>query len=159
MLLHLIRHAKTDQESPTGKDFDRELLPRGWKQCAELSIHLTGVLDFTTCRVICSSSKRTRQTLEALSANFSEEETDFSEEMYLCSVKTYLKLIWQEKHTEELVLIGHNFGISDLVNYFSDTQIEMKTAEYICIEFPFDSWAETFQSTGILKSRFRPSAR
>ncbi len=159
MLLHLIRHAKTDQESPTGKDFDRELLSLGWQQCAELSTYLTGELDFTTFRVICSSAKRSRQTLEGLSANFSEEETDFTEELYLCSVKTYFKLIWQENHPDDLVLIGHNFGISDLANYFLDTQIEMRTAEYICIKFPFDSWDETFQSNGILKSRFRPSAR
>ena len=59
--------------------------------------------------------------------------------------KTYLKLIWQENHPDDLVLIGHNFGISDLANYFLDNQIELRTAEYICIEFPFDSWGETFQ--------------
>ena len=159
MLLHLIRHAKTNQVSPTGKDFDRELMPRGWKQCEELSSYLTGNLDFTSCKVICSSATRTRETLAGLRANFSEFETHFSEEMYLCSLKTYLKLIWSEKHTEDLILIGHNFGISDLANYFLDTESEMKTSEYICIEFPFDSWDETFQSTGILKNRFRPSAR
>ena len=40
MKLHLLRHAKTNQISPTGKDFDRELLPRGYEQIAELKQYL-----------------------------------------------------------------------------------------------------------------------
>ena len=40
MKLHLLRHAKTNQVSPTGKDFDRELLPRGYEQIQELKLFL-----------------------------------------------------------------------------------------------------------------------
>lgn len=157
MLLHLIRHAKTNQFSPTGKDYDRQLMERGWNQCIELDVYLSN-LNLTQTDVICSGAARTRETLQGINNHFLPKNIGFTDDIYLCSVKDYLKIIWSNTGQEDLVLIGHNFGISDLANYFLDDKIEMKTAEYICIEFPFDSWELAFQSTGILKSRFRPSA-
>ncbi len=158
MVLHLIRHAKTNQVSQSGKDFDRPLLERGWKQCEELTDYLKKK-DFGTSKIICSSAKRTRETLEGTKACFTSSEIEFSEELYLCSISTFLKKIWSENHQKDLVIIGHNFGISDLANYFLDRQDEMRTAEYVCIEFPFDTWEEAFQATGSLKDHYRPFAR
>ncbi len=158
MFLHLIRHAKTNQVSPTSKDYDRELLERGWRQCQELD-ELFSKMSFSNAEVVCSDSKRTRQTLEGIKNNFKQENIEFTDELYLCSVKDYLKIIWTQKGKHDLVLIGHNFGISDLANYFLDTYLEMGTSEYICLEFPFESWEMAFKSTGILKNRFRPKAR
>lgn len=158
MLLHLIRHAKTNQISPTGKDYDRELLPRGWRQCKELDLYLS-TLKLSDADVVCSGAKRARETLLGIESNFQEENLSYTDDLYLCAVKDYLKIIWSNSSSENFVLVGHNFGISDLANYFLDTFIEMKTSEYVCIEFPFDSWELAFQSTGIMKTRFRPEAR
>jgi phosphohistidine phosphatase len=157
MLLHLIRHAKTNQFSPTGKDYDRQLMTRGWNQCQELDVFLSNV-SLSETEVICSGAARTRETLEGIKANFEPDYIGFTDDIYLCSLKDYLKIIWSKTGQNDLVFIGHNFGISDLANYFLDSQFELKTAEYMCIEFPFDSWELAFQSTGILKNRFRPSA-
>jgi phosphohistidine phosphatase SixA len=41
MKLYLLRHAKTDQHSTTGKDFDRSLLPRGKHQSLLMAEHFT----------------------------------------------------------------------------------------------------------------------
>lgn len=157
MRLHLIRHAKTNQVSPTGKDYDRQLMDRGWQQCLELDAFFAK-MKWAETDVICSGAMRTRETLEGIQANFTKENIGFTDDLYLCSEKDYLKLIWSQSGSNDLVLIGHNFGISDVANYFLDTFLEMKTAEYICIEFPFDQWDLTFKATGILKNRFRPSA-
>lgn len=158
MQLHLLRHAKTKQESPTGKDYDRSLMERGWHQCAELNTFLS-TQNFSQAKVICSGAKRTRETLAGIEQNFDSHQVEFRDELYLCSLEEYLKTIWSQSGSRDLFLIGHNFGISDLANYFLDTYLEMKTAEYICIEFPFDDWNASFQSTGTLKNRFRPEAK
>ncbi|MFA7272650.1 MAG: histidine phosphatase family protein [Crocinitomicaceae bacterium] len=157
MKLHLIRHAKTEQFSPTEKDFDRQLMKRGKSQGKELSEFLLKTT-ISESHVHCSSAARTRETLDYLMDNFQSSPILFHKELYLCSLDTYLKWIWSQNHGSDLVLIGHNFGISDLANYFLDTVIEIRTAEYICIEFPFHSWKETSRATGVLTNQFRPSA-
>ncbi len=154
MRLHLIRHAKTNQFSPTGKDFDRQLMKRGWNQCTELNEYLKKI-NLKDATVLCSSAARTMETLEGIKANFQEKNIRYLEDLYLCSLQTYLKHIWSEKDQNDLVFIGHNFGISDTANYFLDTTDEMKTSEYVCITFPFDVWEEAFSATGNLADRFR----
>jgi phosphohistidine phosphatase len=158
MRLHLIRHAKTNQFSPTGQDFDRQLMDRGWKQCAELDTYLRKYT-FSNATVLCSSAARTKETLEGIKSNFKESEIHFLEELYLCSLRTYLKVIWSQTGNKELVLIGHNFGISDAANYFLDANDEMKTGEYVCISFAIDNWEEAFESTGNLADRYRSNVQ
>jgi len=157
MKLHLIRHAKTEQFSPTGKDFDRELMKRGRKQCVELNQFLVNQ-DLKDTLVFCSSADRTKETLSYLMTNFSNENCFFDKELYLCSLKFYLEFLWKINHEKDIMLIGHNFGISDLANYFLDSEIEMRTAEYLLVSLPFDSWNETSGATGSLTLQYRPSA-
>ena len=89
MKLYLLRHAKTKQESPTGKDFDRELLPKGLAQCAMMREHLEGLGNI---HVLCSSAKRTRQTLQEI--NLNSDKIEFRDELYLCSRDQILQSIW-----------------------------------------------------------------
>jgi phosphohistidine phosphatase len=157
MKLHLIRHAKTEQFSPTGKDFDRELMKRGRKQCVELNQFLNNQ-DLKDTLVFCSSARRTKETLSYLMSNFSNRNCFFDKELYLCSLKSHLDFLWKMNQQKDIILIGHNFGISDLANYFLDAKIEIRTAEYLLISFPFDSWNETSSATGSLALLYRPSA-
>lgn len=157
MRLHLIRHAKTNQFSPTGRDFDRQLMQRGWNQCVDLDLFLSKK-ELQKALVYCSSAVRTRETLEGICKNFNAENIQYHEDLYLCSFKTYLNHIWAAETGEDLVMIGHNFGISDLANYFLGGQMEMGTSEYVCISFPFQNWTELFQDTGELVDRFRSKA-
>ncbi|MGJ8661182.1 MAG: SixA phosphatase family protein [Bacteroidota bacterium] len=156
MKLHLIRHAKTEQSSQTGKDFDRKLMHRGQKQSLELNQFLSNQ-DFKNTTVLCSSAVRTKETLSYLTDNFKNENCFYNKDLYLCSLQNYLDLLWKQGHGNDLVLIGHNFGISDLANYFLDDLIELRTAEYLLITFPFDKWSETSKATGSLSLRYRPA--
>lgn len=150
MKLHLIRHAKTNQISPTGRDIDRELLPKGWAQLEILKKKIKPGQDDV---ILSSSSARTRQTSEIL---FPLSPVHFIDDFYLCSVKTFLEHIWKQQNSSDLWIIAHNFGISDLVEYFTNDELEMRTSEYICISFDIDSWMEASRSTGTIIDRFRP---
>lgn len=151
MKLYLLRHAKTNQESPTGKDFDRALLPKGKAQCELMRDHLAGIKDLY---VLCSGAKRTRQTLDLI--HLMNPEVEYSDLLYLCSKDTILRHIWNCKTEKDLMIVGHNFGISDVAEYLLEDYIEMRTCELIVINFDIESWQEASIGLGHLSDRYRP---
>jgi phosphohistidine phosphatase len=155
MKLHLIRHAKTDQNSATGKDYDRMFLPRGKRQSHTLYKYLMEK-QLPLVQVFCSSAKRTIQTWEGIENAIMSKTVFYKEEWYMCDLKYYLRSIWTTDRREDIVIIGHNFALSDLVNYFLDSHFILGTSEYFCIEFDVDAWSETSKGLGKLIDRFRP---
>lgn len=156
MKLHLLRHAKTDQHSETGKDFDRMLLPKGRKQCALMSSHLKDLGKIE--ELWCSSAARTKETLNLIKSEINLPKPHYYDELYLCSRQDYLERIWSHSKKGDLFIIGHNFGISDLASYLTDRHIELRTCGYICIEFDTKNWNEISRGTGIIVDQFRPEA-
>ncbi|MCH2225545.1 MAG: histidine phosphatase family protein [Crocinitomicaceae bacterium] len=154
MKLHLLRHAKTDQQSSTGRDFDRKLLPKGIVQGASLARYFTDTIVVNT--VWCSEAARTRETLSIIQKSNEFENVSYCQELYLCSRDVFLQKIWSLKHSDDLLIVGHNFGISDLATYLTDVHVELKTGGYICIEFQADSWEETSRGMGEITAQFRP---
>ena len=154
MKLHLLRHAKTNQISPTGKDFDRELLPRAYEQCAELKRYLQDH-PIAPKHILCSSAVRTRQTLDQIKALFADVPVTFLDELYLASAGELLKIINALQSPEDVLLIGHNEGISELASELSAGFILLKTCGLVSLEFPFESSAMVSKETGVLVGSFR----
>jgi len=80
------------------------------------------------------------------------------DDLYLCEQETFLKKLWDLNHENDLFIIGHNDGLSDLASYFAVEMIHLSTCEYICFSFLADSWAELSRRTGTIANRFRPQA-
>lgn len=156
MKIHLVRHAKTDPNSQSGKDFDRRLLPKGIAQANVLSYYLAQH-SIQPSYTYCSEAVRTRETLEILSYGNELGKIHLSRELYLSDRETYLKMIWELKHKKEILIVGHNDGISSLASYLLEETCFMKTCHYVCIEFDADSWKEISRGTGKLTAEFRPS--
>jgi phosphohistidine phosphatase len=154
MNLHLLRHAKTDQHSANGSDFDRSLLPKGTLQAQLMAKHLENLRGIAT--TWCSSAIRTRETLSKIKKEIELPDTVFLDELYLCSLKDYLDLIWSHKVPGDLFIVGHNFGISELATYLTDEEVELRTCEYVCIHFEVSSWQEISRSNGTIVDRYRP---
>jgi phosphohistidine phosphatase len=157
MKLHLIRHAKTDQMSESGKDFDRKLLPKGIIQSNVLGYYLHEQ-NWSSAVVFCSTAARTMETLTILSNFVFMGKTLLLDELYLCDREMYLKIIWNLHHGKDLVFIGHNDGISQIASYLLEKDITLKTSGYLCIEFTAKNWAEVSRGTGHLVAEFRPQA-
>lgn len=156
MKLHLIRHAKTDPTSPSGKDFDRKLLPKGIIQSNVLGYHLKEN-SFKPYTTYCSSAIRTKETLSILQSILDLGKIQLLDDLYLSDRETYLKIIWELKHNKDLCFVGHNDGISEFASYLIDKELTMKTGGYLCIEFTGDSWEEVSRGTGQLINDFRPT--
>lgn len=65
LTLYLIRHGKADPESPTGRDEDRPLLPRGERQALRLGPALSA-MEFPPSLLVVSPTLRARQTAARL---------------------------------------------------------------------------------------------
>jgi phosphohistidine phosphatase len=157
MKIHLLRHAKTEQLSTSGKDFDRKLKDRGVLQSKEMAQFLSSN-EIHGLEIWCSTAKRTRQTLTYLTDSLKPSKLEFMDDLYLCEQETFLKKLWDLNRENDLFIIGHNDGLSDLASYFADEMIHLSTCEYICFSFSADSWAELSRGTGSIVNRFRPLA-
>ena len=153
MKLHLIRHAKTLQAKRDENDFNRHLAEKGIRQAKALSDYLKPKI--INSEVWCSEATRTKETLVILQNKCSFEKVEFSKDLYLCSTKTFLEKLWRDDSAEDLIIVGHNFGISDLASYFIDEDIELRTGEYICIDFGKYTRNETSSGLGKLIDRWR----
>lgn len=157
MKLLLIRHAKTDPSSPTGNDFDRKLLPRGLRQCHDLRDFLQNV-DVQIETILCSTAERTKQTFMEISSSVNCPAC-FLNSLYLADRQLLLHEITMVKNNKDLLVIGHNDGISDLASYLTGEHIYLKTGMLWILEFHGNSWeelsAETALATGYYRSDYR----
>ena len=113
----VIRHAKSSWDDPSAEDHDRPLSKRGRNALPRLLDHIEG-LELPPDLVMCSSSRRTRETLDGIRPAFGRKariETEAA--LYGANVE---RLITQLRRLDDqittVVLIGHNPGVADLVD-------------------------------------------
>ena len=143
--LMLLRHAKAEQVQ--GKlDHDRELAPRGRSDARAVGQWLRGgkwlsdpsqavVLDL----VLCSTSERTRQTLDAACASgASAKDMRFDERIYDGSATSLLDVLREVPDSVNAVLmIGHGPGIPMLAAALAqDGTGSTKAADLLSKGFP-----------------------
>lgn len=142
MKLFLLRHGDASFHTPSGKDKDRRLSELGKDQIIRLRLFLEMNPIDGPVTTFCSSAIRTQETLHLLKESLVVEESFLVDELYLASSSTlmdYFKEI--NVKTENVLLIGHNPGISDFASYLTDKEIGFPTAGWIEINFPvIDKW-------------------
>lgn len=160
--LYLLRHAKTSHNSSTGNDFDRALEEKGKNQVKSLIHFFNHNLVSSPIDCLVSSAKRTRQTFEgirpALERNTPISTINFDDELYLASAESMLEKIWNYSSSNNLFVVGHNNGISDMACYLTEKEVLFGTAEFILLSFECDSWNEISKGTATIENRFCPSS-
>jgi phosphohistidine phosphatase len=113
--LFLLRHAKSSWDDPGLVDHDRPLAPRGRRAVRLIADHLRreGV---APALVLCSSSRRTRETLEGIAATLGDTmPVQIEGELYAASERGLLeRLRGVDDGVESVMLIGHNPGVEQL---------------------------------------------
>jgi phosphohistidine phosphatase len=111
--LYILRHAKAAPESRDG-DAERPLMKRGRKAAAAMGEYLGGLVPPTL--VLCSTSLRTRETLdEILPALDREPQLLFEDALYLAGASRLLDRVQRlPEQAESVLLIGHNPGLHQL---------------------------------------------
>jgi phosphohistidine phosphatase len=119
-MLHLLRHAKSSAQDDV-EDSERPLSRRGRDAARHVGKHLpatVGTLDL----VLCSSARRTRETLDLVLAEFSPRpQSSIEDELYLASHKRLLaRLRRLGMRDVSVLLIGHNPGLHELAVGLAD---------------------------------------
>jgi phosphohistidine phosphatase len=152
--IHFLRHAKTNQVSPTGRDFDRELLQQGEEQLRSFQ-EFAGLNQLSLAHIYCSTAMRTRQSYAHIAGLFPNASISFHDELYLASATDLLQFINEKKSDQDFLLIGHNDGLSELVSYLSDKNVQLKTCGYVQLSFPFEHSGFLSKGTGGITRVFR----
>ena len=110
--LLLIRHAKSSWDDASLSDRERPLAGRGRKAAERMGAHLRNE-GLRPDAVLCSPSRRTRETLELL--GFHGTEVTYPDELYGASAGDLLASAREVRDDAEVVaVVGHNPGIQDL---------------------------------------------
>lgn len=110
--LLLIRHAKSSWDDASLADRERPLAGRGRKAAERMGAHLQNE-GLRPDVVLCSPSRRTRETLELL--EFSGAEVTYLDELYGGSAHDLLASAREVRDDAEVVaVVGHNPGVQDL---------------------------------------------
>ena len=151
MRLYLVRHANA-LESPLG-DYERKLSEKGNVQCVDLRSFILSKKITSKNKVLCSATKRTKET--CFNIFNTSEGVSFHKRLYLANSMDLLDFICSIDSDEDIVLIGHNNGLSEFASYLTAKHIVMRTASCAEILFPFDHSKFISKGTGEIHSHHR----
>ena len=110
--LLLIRHAKSSWDDASLPDRERPLAGRGRRAAKRMGAHLRNE-GLRPDVVLCSPSRRTRETLELL--EFSGAEVMYVDGLYGASAHDLLASARKVRDDAEVIaVVGHNPGVQDL---------------------------------------------
>ena len=107
--LILLRHAHAEPAAPGQADLDRPLSAEGLAE-AEAAGRWLRRTSLVPDRVLCSPSRRTRETLEAVLAAIGYVDQRLEPSIYEATAGTLVGLADAHREAERLMLVGHNPG-------------------------------------------------
>lgn len=151
--LIVVRHAKSSWKDPTQADFDRSLNARGHRVAPRMAQTLAHKIA-TPLLILSSPAMRARQTAcyIALALNYEEQRIRYEHALYGADLEQFLQLMHGlDDRLQQLLLVGHNPGITNLVNYLCQSDIDNIPTCGIClITLNIKKWAMLGQGQGEL---------
>jgi len=161
--LGLLRHAKSDWDDMSLRDFDRGLNKRGRKGARLMGDHIResgGKFDLA----VASPAERVKRTLEASGL---ELPVQFEETAYLGDPSTLVGLLRAvEGDPGAILLAAHNPGLQELAltlvppdgedALFDEVMQKYPTAAYAVFELAIESWSDLEPGCGRLVHFARP---
>jgi phosphohistidine phosphatase len=158
--VYLLRHAKSSWKTGA-PDHERPLAGRGRRAAKALSRHLREQ-GIEPELVLCSTARRTRETLERIEPALGTPAVQIERELYGASMDELLeRLRGVPDDVGSVMLIGHNPGMQTLalaLAHPSAGELEAKfpTAALATLAFPGASWNELEPGAAELAGFVRP---
>ena len=161
--LGLLRHAKSDWDDATVRDFDRGINDRGRRGAAAIGQHIAAI-GYRWDAIVASPAKRVRLTLEASGLSVAPQ---FDERVYLADAEGLLSVLHAiVGEPEAVLLVGHNPGLHELLFRLVDPATEdplftqaaerFPTAAFAVLELPIDQWRDLEPGRATLVHFARP---
>lgn len=161
--LALLRHAKSEWDDVSVRDFDRTLNARGERGAALMGqhIHEHGI---AFDMVLASPARRVRRTLEIA---LPETQAKFDERLYLASAASLIDTLAAKGGEASTILFaGHNPGLQEMVlelvpphrenALFDQASVKFPTGAFAVFECAIESWGELRSGVGTLIHFARP---
>ncbi|KLE35249.1 SixA phosphatase family protein [Aurantiacibacter luteus] len=161
--LGLLRHAKSDWDDMSLRDFDRGLNDRGRRGAALMGEHIRA-LGHRWDRVLASPAERVKRTLEASAL---AAPIIFEQDIYLADPAALMALLrGLDEEDGAVLLAAHNPGLQELAlalvppdgedALFDEVMHKYPTAAYAVFELAIDRWADIADGCGKLVHFARP---
>ena len=141
--LWILRHAKSDWGTPSCPDFERTLNQRGLRNAPEMGAFMKTQAS-TPDLVVASPATRARQTAELVcqSMGYPVGRISYEPRIYEASPQALLEVIEaQSDDVEHLMLVGHNPGLTMLVNMLGGYLDNLPTCSAVSMSFESKDWA------------------
>jgi len=161
--LGLLRHAKSDWNDMSLRDFDRGLNNRGKRGAAVMGGHIRehGV---AWDLLLASPAERVKRTLDATRLR---APVAYDEHIYLADSDALLEVLrGVEGDPAAVMLVGHNPGLQELIfdlvapehenELFAAVSEKFPTAAFAELELAIDRWADCAPGCGQLVHLARP---
>lgn len=150
--LTLLRHAKPERDSPTGRDLDRPLSERGRTDATRLGQEIRD-LGLVFDLVLASPAKRVVETIKAIGGL----SPTCDERIYNASPGELLSIVQQvDGHVESLMLVGHNPGFEELASMLGGNPVGMSAGALLQVGLPIDDWRDAGNDRGRLVRHINP---
>ncbi|TIX51870.1 SixA phosphatase family protein [Alteraurantiacibacter aquimixticola] len=162
-LLGLLRHAKSDWDDLSLRDFDRGLNDRGRKGAGLMGAHISdhGV---KWDAIVASPAERVKCTLEASGLGLP---ITYATDAYMGDAATLIRLLREHGgDARALLLAAHNPGLQELAlqlvpaekenALFEEVMEKFPTAAFAVFELDIDDWADCEPGCGKLVHFARP---
>ncbi len=148
--LYLIRHAKSSWKDSSLDDFDRGLNKRGKNDIVKMSKYLLKH-SIKPDLILSSPAKRAKKTICGIvKATGIKQEVVYNKNLYLPNIDDLMGIVRNiDDKYNEVFLVTHNYGITDLANVLGDlTIVNMPTCSIICIKFDVKSFQNIVKNSG-----------
>jgi phosphohistidine phosphatase len=161
--LGLLRHAKSEWDDLSLRDFDRGLNSRGRRGAALMGRHIRehGI---PWDLLLASPAERVKRTIEASGLT---EPVQWDRQAYLADAGSLITILQRlPRGPAAVLLVAHNPGLQELVfalvppadenELFGEAAEKYPTATYAVLELAIDSWADCKPGCGRLVHFSRP---
>ncbi len=158
--LHLLRHAKSSWDEPYRSDRERGLNKRGRRDAPRMGRALAGEID--PLPVLVSPARRAQLTLAGLCEGWPDMANvahTTVEALYTFSAGDVFELLCScDDAYDEVFLIGHNPGFTDLINTLArgESLDNLPTAGYARLALAIDHWDQLAPGCGTLERLLLP---
>ena len=164
--LLLLRHAKSDWSAEGVADHERPLTRRG-RHAAERMGEELARRGAAPERILCSSARRARETLELVRARLGPDAAvEFDDRLYLATADELLARIAEVgDDVHRLMLVGHNPGLAELARELvgqAEADVLLRAsrglapAAFAALRVPLRRWRELEPACAELVAFVRP---
>jgi len=155
--LFVMRHAKAERDSASGRDFDRPLAKSGWHDAEAVGREL-GSRAVRPELVLASPARRAAETVTAFAQGFGKLDQQYERGIYNAPTDRLIEIVRNaDDGTTRLLIVGHNPGFQDLlVRLAGDEPSELvdqivdgfPTSAIAAVEVPIERWSDIHERSG-----------